>query len=369
MFILNAFPETTGLTANFSYKYFSHFNNAKMINTLDSSSITKWDAYVKKSPKATFFHLSGWKNVIESAFGHQTYFLYAENEGEITGILPLVHINSLLFGNALSSTAFCVYGGIVADDDESFRALDNKACELARELGVDHLEMRNISQQTPERPYKELYVTFRKELLEDEEKNMLAIPRKQRAVIRKGIKAGLKSEIDQNIERFYMAYSESVRNLGTPVFAKKYFSILKQEFKEQCEVLTVVDNNDQLIASVMSFYFKDEVLPYYGGGTQYARSVQGNDFMYWEVMRRALGKGVKVFDYGRSKVGTGSYRFKKHWGFEAKPLYYEYFLNKADSLPDINPLNPKYRLFIAAWKKLPLAVSQIVGPILAKDLG
>ncbi len=340
-----------------------------MIKILDDSSIQQWDEFVENSSSATFFHKAGWKEVIEKAFGHKTYFLYTEEQGKITGILPLVHIKSFLFGNSLSSCAFCVYGGIVANDKESYQQLDKKACQLAEELGVGHLEMRNQTQLTPDRPHKELYVTFRKELAEDEEKNMLAIPRKQRAVIRKGIKAGLVSEIDQEIDRFYQAYSTSVRNLGTPVFAKKYFALLKQVFKEQCEILTVLDKNGMLIASVMNFYFKDEVLPYYGGGTEYARAVQGNDFMYWEVMRRAVEKGIKVFDYGRSKEGTGSYRFKKHWGFEPKPLFYEFHLVKSDSIPDINPLNPKYQIFIAAWKRLPLSVSQVVGPWLAKDLG
>jgi len=340
-----------------------------MIKTLDDSSIQQWDEFVENSTSSTFFHKAGWKEVIEKSFGHKTYFLYTEDQGKITGILPLVHINSLLFGNSLSSCAFCVYGGILTDKEESYDELNKKACELAEQLGVDHLEMRNKTQLTPERPYKELYVTFRKELEDDEEKNMLAIPRKQRAVIRKGIKAGLQSEIDQDVDRLYQAYSESVRNLGTPVFSKKYFSILKQVFKEQCEVVTIVDKNGLLIASVMNFYFKDEVLPYYGGGTEYARAVQGNDFMYWEVMRRAVAKGIKIFDYGRSKEGTGSYRFKKHWGFEPKPLFYEFYLVKSDSIPDINPLNPKYQIFISAWKRLPLAVSQAVGPWLAKDLG
>ncbi|MDO9239183.1 MAG: GNAT family N-acetyltransferase, partial [Methylicorpusculum sp.] len=148
----------------------------------------------------------------------------------------------------------------------------------------------------------------------------------------------------------------------------KYFQILKEIFQDQCEIL-IVEKDGQLISSVMSFYFKDEVLPYYGGGTDLARAVQGNDFMYWEVMRRAVENGVKVFDYGRSKIGTGSYSFKKHWGFEPEPLFYEFHLVKAEALPDINPLNPKYQLFIAAWKKLPLAMSQFVGPWLSKDLG
>ncbi len=301
------------------------------------------------------------------AFGHKTFFLYAENDGIITGILPLVHIKSLFFGNTLVSIAPCVYGGIVASDEHSYLELDKEACRLAEELGVDCLEMRNRVQKTPERPYKKLYVSFRKELDADVETNFLAIPRKQRAMVRKGIEAGLTSVIDTTIDRIYRAYSESVRNLGTPVFSKKYFQTLKDVFADQCEVLTV-EHKGQLIASVMSFYFKDEILPYYGGGTELARELKGNDFMYWEVMRRAVEKGIKVFDYGRSKIGTGSYSFKKNWGFTPEPIFYEFYLVKSASMPDINPLNPKYQFFIAAWKHLPLTVSQWIGPWLSKDL-
>lgn len=320
------------------------------------------------SADGSFFHLSAWQQVIKQAFGHNTYYYYTEQDGEITGILPLTHVNSLLFGNSLVSNAFCVYGGIVASNDEAFAGLQSKAQQLARELGVDSLEMRSRQQHHPDWPHKELYVTFRKELDPDVEKNLNAIPRKQRAMVRAGIKAGLTSVIDDNVERLYRAYSESVRNLGTPVFPKRYFQILQDVFGESCEVLTI-EHEGQLVASVMSFYFKDEVLPYYGGGTDAARDLKGNDFMYWEVMRRAVEKGCKIFDYGRSKVGTGSYRFKKHWGFEPEPLYYEVDLVKATQIPEINPLNPKYRLFIAAWKRLPLPLSQLIGPWLAKDLG
>jgi len=338
-----------------------------MIKTLDGQNYLRWDTFVQENSDATFFHLSGWKTIIERAFGHKTYFLYVENKGKITGILPLVHINSLLFGNSLVSIAPCVYGGIVASDEQSYLELDKEACHLAEELGVDCLEMRNRVKKAPDRPHKELYVTFRKELDADVEKNFLAIPRKQRAMVRKGIEAGLSSVIDNSIDRLYRAYSESVRNLGTPVFSKKYFQALKDVFADQCEVLTV-EHNGHPIASVMSFYFKDEILPYYGGGTDLARELKGNDFMYWEVMRRAVEKGIKVFDYGRSKIGTGSYSFKKNWGFTPQPLFYEFYLVKSKAIPDINPLNPKFRLFIAAWKRLPLVVSQVVGPWLSKDL-
>ncbi len=339
------------------------------IKNLDQNGFEQWNDFVFSSDSATFFHRAEWKTVIEKSFGHTTYYFFVEDQGKIIGILPLVHIKSLLFGNSLSSCAFCVYGGIIAKNEQAYKLLDDKACELAKELKVDHVEMRNRVQLTPERPYKKLYVTFRKELADNDDANMQQIPRKQRAMVRKGIKAGLQSGVDSDVERFYAAYSESVRNLGTPVFPKKYFHILMETFQQDCEVLTIVNSENQLVASVMSFFFKDEVLPYYGGGTSLARSVQGNDFMYWEVMRRATEKGIRVFDYGRSKEGTGSYKFKRHWGFEPEPLFYEFHLVESDELPDINPLNPKYQMFIAAWKKLPLPVSQIVGPILAKDLG
>ena len=338
-----------------------------MIKTLTNDEYSRWDDFVMAHHEATFFHQAGWQQVIRKAFGHDTYYIYVENNGLITGILPLVHIKSLFFGNSLVSFAPCVYGGIVAINEESYITHDQEACRLATMLKVDYLEMRNQVQKTPERPYKELYVSFSKELDTDIEKNFLAIPRKQRAMVRKGIEAGLNSVIDTKVDRLYQAYSESVRNLGTPVFSKKYFQTLKDVFKDQCEILTVL-HNGYLVASVMNFYYKDQVLPYYGGGTELARNLKGNDFMYWEVMRRAVEKGYKVFDYGRSKIGTGSYSFKKNWGFIPKPIFYEFYLVNAKTMPDINPLNPKYRYFIAAWKHLPLAVSQWVGPWLSKDL-
>jgi FemAB-related protein (PEP-CTERM system-associated) len=338
------------------------------VKELDDGRKADWDAFVDVCPEASFFHRSGWKEVIERAFGHPMPYLYAEDAGRIAGVLPLGHVRSLLFGNALISNPFCVYGGVAAESGEAGRALEDAAVRLARERGVDYLEFRNRLARPSVRPAKSLYVTFRKSLDPDPEKNLAAVPRKQRAVIRKGTAAGLRSVVDPGVDRFYDAYAESVRNLGTPVFPKRYFALLREVFGDCCEVLTV-EHGGRAVASVMSFYFRDEVLPYYGGGTREARELKANDFMYWEVMRRAVEKGVRVFDYGRSKVGTGSYRFKTHWGFEPEPLPYEYELVKAGTVPDINPLNPKYRLFVAAWQHLPLPVSKLIGPWISRSLG
>jgi len=292
----------------------------------------------------------------------------AERDGQVCGLFPLGQVRHLLFGHSLISVPFCVAGGVLADSPEVQTALEEAAVSLARRLGVDHLEVRNEKPQRDDWLRKDsLYVGFRRELSEDHDANMQAIPRKQRAMVRKGIKAGLVGELDEGIDNLYEAYSQSVRNLGTPVFPRKHFQAIRDEFGDDVDVVTI-RHEGKVVASVMNYYFRDQVLPYYGGGISAARSLAANDFMYWEVMRRAVEKGCRSFDFGRSKVDTGSYRFKKHWGFEPEPLNYEYFLVKSAEMPDLNPNNPKYALFIKAWKKLPVGMSRMLGPWLAKGL-
>ena len=333
------------------------------------AEMQEWDSYVNAHSQATFFHLSGWKRVLEEAFGHKCHFLFAIAEGKIVGLLPLARIKSLLFGDTLVSLPFCVYGGALTDNEVVADSLTQHALNLAEGLGTDTLELRNQNETHAEWHRKELYVTFIKEIEADNEKNLLAIPKKQRAMVRKGIKAGLTSTETEGVDELFAAYSESVRNLGTPVFPKRYFKILREVFGEQCRVLTIYTAEKELVASVMSFYFRDQVLPYYGGGRANARNCYGNDFMYWELMRRSADEGIKIYDFGRSKIDTGAYRFKKHWGFIPEPLHYEVKLIRAKEIPEINPLNPKYQRFIKIWRRLPLGVANFVGPFLAKDLG
>lgn len=342
---------------------------APTIHELDPAGAAAWDAYVEGHPEASFFHRAGWKRVIEEALRHACHFLYAERDGRICGLLPLVHIKSRLFANALVSTGFCVQGGPLADDAAARQALETAAVARAEALGVDYLEFRLTEASGNDWARNDaLYVTFRKALDPDPDKNLLAIPRKQRAMVRKGIKLGLAGEIDETVERFFPVYAESVRNLGTPVLPRRFFSILKEVFGSDCEVLTVVHEGTP-VASVMSFYFRDEVLPYYGGGSAAARGVAANDFMYWAVMKQACERGCGLFDFGRSKRGTGAFDFKRHWGFEPTPLVYEYKLLRCDEPPAFNPLNPKYRAFIALWQRLPLGIASALGPFIARELG
>ena len=259
------------------------------IRTLQGDTDDDWDSFARSRPDGTFFHLSGWKPVVEQSFGHRCHYLYAVRDQRIVGILPLVHIRSRVFSNALISNAFCVYGGPLAADQESADALDLAAEDLGRSLGVEYVEYRMMRASGRDWPAnRSLYVTFRKEILPDEEANLLAIPRKQRAMVRKGIKGGLVTEADTNVDRFYRIYAESVRNHGTPVYGKRFYRTLKEVFADSCEI-DVVTKNGEPLSAVMSFAFRDEILPYYGGGSPLAReALAAFDFMYWQVMKRVL---------------------------------------------------------------------------------
>jgi FemAB-related protein (PEP-CTERM system-associated) len=343
--------------------------NTILVRPLEAGDERRWDEFVLARRDGTFFHLSGWKRVIERAFGHRTHYLLCERGGAVAGVLPLTHVRSVLFGSSLISNAFGVYGGPLASDEESLRALEDAAVKLMQSLAVPVLELRGHSASRADWPSRsDLYVTFRRSIDPSVERNLKLIPRKQRAMIRKGQSNELRSELDADIDRLYRVYAESVRNLGTPVFAKSYLRILREEFADCSDIVTVTSGG-RAVASVLNFYFRDEVLPYYGGGVHDARTLAANDFMYWEVMRRACERGFRMFDFGRSKVGTGSYAFKHNWGFEAFPLTYQFRLAPGRRVPDLNPLNPKLRLFLAAWKRLPLPIAACLGPPIVRGIG
>jgi len=337
------------------------------VKRLSHGDEKRWDDFVRGHADGTFYHLSAWKKVIGAQLRHPTYYIYVERDDSIDGVLPLARVKSWLFGDALISLPFLVYGGPVSNSDESRDALIDYAKTLAEDLGVDYLELRNRRRLT-DWPAKDKYVTFRKAIESDVDSNLMAIPRKQRAVIRKAIKTGLVAEFDERTDRLYDILSECKRNLGTPFFSNRYLACLKDTFGEDCEILTVL-HQDEILTSVMSFRFRNQILPYYGGGGMAARRFGANDFMYWKVMEDACERGVEVFDFGRSRKGTGPYNFKKYWGFEPEQLSYEFYLVRARELPEADPSSGKYKRFIDAWSRLPLPLAKLVGPPLARLLG
>ncbi|MBU2877812.1 FemAB family XrtA/PEP-CTERM system-associated protein [Aliiglaciecola lipolytica] len=330
----------------------------------------KWDDFVDSIDTGTFFHLTGWKRVIESVYGHSCHYIYATIDNTIVGVLPLVEQKSLLFGHALISTPFCVYGGVASDSEEATLFLEKQAIELAHNLGVDYLEMRYpFARNNPDLTEKCAHSSFGWELADTPEAILAGIKKKQRAVVRHSLKNDLSFRIEEDTKTAYDVYSESVRNLGTPVFPKKYFAALKQEFAENCDVLTV-EKDHKAVSSVLSFYYKNQVLPFYGGGLFDARALKSNDFMYYQLMCHALeNKQCNYFDFGRSKDDSGAFKYKRTWGMEPVALHYQFHLVKAEALPNLSPNNPKYQFFIKMWQKLPVWLSRRIGPFLSKFLG
>ncbi len=328
-----------------------------------------WNSYVHSHTQGSFFHLSNWQKVISSVFGHRCYYLIAWHGEKIAGVLPLVQVKSQLFGHALVSTPFCVYGGVLADSYEVQQALEQKACKLAEQLAVDYLELRYRHAQQNNFLLKQVHSTFGCEIAASDEAILAGVKKKQRAVIRHSLNNELAIEHGEDVDNFYHLLSTSYRNLGTPIFTKKYFAALLEHFGQDIDISIVRDSSGQASSAVMNFYYQQQVLPYYGGGNDAARALKSADFMYYQVLCHARAKGCNYFDFGRSKNDSGPYKYKKNWGMTPEPLHYYYYLVKAKELPNLSPNNPKYQLFIRLWQKLPLAVSQWLGPLLSKYLG
>jgi len=270
----------------------------------------------------------------------------------------------------LISTPWAAYGGILADNPEIAGLLLNRAREIAFAERVRFLELRHFQNDTADTALlkKDLYVTFRQELWNDPEKNYLAIPRKTRAVIREGLRAGLDFRMGETgVDAFYAVYSRNVRQLGTPVFGKNLFVNSLKEFGNEARIFSV-HLREEMVAAVVTFFYRDEILPYFGGALETYRELGVSTFMYWMLMRYGCEKGFRLYDFGRSKKGTGSYSFKKHWGMTATELPYRYLLARQPSMPDTSPLNPKFSLWIGLWRRLPLAVTNTLGPVVSRHL-
>jgi len=329
----------------------------------------RWDGFVHSHPEGSFFHLFDWQVIFPEVFGLGPHYLVAERGGALVGILPLVHQKSILFGNAFISTPFCVHGGPLTLDQAASDALDQAAMTLTKDRGAKSLEYRGRRATRPDWTAKKgLYATFTRDMAADDQQNLQLIPRKQRAVVRKALQGDLFSSIGKDVPAFFRVYSKSMRNLGTPMFPRRYFDCLLNTFPENCDIV-IIRQAYEPVSGVLNFYFKDTVLPYYGGGTAAARQNGANDLMYWEVMRNAVGRGYKRFDFGRSKAGTGAFAFKKNWGFEPNWLEYEYWLRDGGAVPEKNPTNPLYANLSKVWKKLPLPVANFIGPFLIRGLG
>ena len=336
----------------------------------DAIERARLGAWVHAHAEGTPFHLPAWSMAVARGCRQKSHYLVAERgNGDIAGVLPLTEIHSPLFGRALVSAGFGVGGGILADNPATVAELAAAAWACGARLSCPTVELRGGAHPGAGWQVDETtYLSFVRALAADDEAELLAIPRKQRAEVRRSFGNALTIETGGDAATHYALYAESVRNLGTPVFPRALFAAVLDAFGDAADVLTV-RHRGVGVASVLSLYWRGTVYPYWGGGGDAARALRANDAMYFALMRHAHARGCTRFDFGRSKAGTGAAAFKKNWGFEPEPLRYFTRAPEGVAARKVNPLDPKYSLQVRAWKRLPLWAANRLGPWIAQGLG
>ena len=337
----------------------------------DPALLARIEGFVTEMDGA-LFHCPAWLSAVEAGTGHKALGFVEEQLGAITGWLPMTKVRSRLFGNRLVSSGFGVGGGVCAGSQESAQRLAGAAQDFALREGFMQVELRGglLARGDGWEMRDDRHCGFERALEHDEAAQLLAIPRKARAEVRKALASDLKvatGRSHKDRRAHYAVYAASVRNLGTPVFPRRLFEAMLDTFAEQSDILTVFDG-DTPLASVLSFYHCGRVMPYWGGGVAAARSKRANELMYFALMNHARSRGARIFDFGRSKTQSGPYRFKKHWGFEARPLEYATWTKPGCAPKELDPRDKTYARKIELWKKLPLPIANTLGPLIARDL-
>jgi len=346
---------------------------AVVLDPAEPGLAARIEAFVADHPQGTPFHRPAWLTAVARGSGNKALVLGLQRGADLVAILPLLEVGSRLFGRVLVSSGFGVCGGVLETEPGQADELIALAEAQARQRSCPTIELRGGPLPEGRSQWSvrhDSHCGYMAELAPDEEAQLLAIPRKQRAEVRKGLAADLVVTVGSapcDRQAHYRVYAESVRNLGTPVFPKRLFGEVLGAFQDQADVLTIW-HRERPVASVLSLYHQNTVMPYWGGGTHAARQLRANDRMYFELMLHARRRGCTRFDFGRSKVNSGAGDFKKNWGFEAYPLGYASWTAPGIKPRDADPTSPRHAALIALWKKLPLPAANVLGPMIARGL-
>jgi len=323
----------------------------------------EWDAFVATMPGASGYHDFAWRGILESSFGHTPHYLAATEEGALRGVLPLVHMKSLLFGNFLVSLPFVTYGGLLARDEASTRALLQAAKELRARLGARHVELRHTGEVNLTLPAKRHKVAMVLALDGDEDVMWGGVGVKVRNQVRKAQRSGLEVVWgrEELLDDFYTVFVRNMRDLGTPVYAKSFFANVLAGLPEQTRIVLIRTNAKPAAAGLLYWHGDTLEIPWASSIRDY-NSLCPNNLMYWEAIRHGLSLGLGRFDLGRSTPGAGTFKFKAQWGAMPEPLAWHYVLPAGEALPNLTNQNPKYSLAIDMWQRLPLPVTKIIGP-------
>ena len=329
-----------------------------------------WNTYVQRHPDSDFYHVYEWRYIIEQVFSHKTFYLISTSgSGTVNGILPLVMMKSALFGNFMVSLPYLNYAGILADDIAIGRNLLAEAVTIARAQKLHHIELRHREEKQINLQAKTAKVSLILDLPGNADALMQGFKSKLRSQIRKPEKEGLTAVIGgiEQADNFYYVFSRNMRYLGTPVYDKHFFGAILAAFPNSARICTVFKEN-MPVASGFLVSYKDTVEMPWASSLREYNHLSPNMMLYWNVLSYAADNGFKKFDFGRSTPNEGTYQFKMQWGARPVQLFWHYWLSQGNALPEINPHNPKYRLFINIWQRLPLWVTNAVGPKIVRNI-
>ncbi len=340
------------------------------IESLAPEDRPHWEAYVRAARDGTFYHTLAWRDAVESAFGHEPHYLIARHEGRIVGVLPLFLVRSWIAGRLLVSVPYAVYGGAIHDDEEAATALLERAKDLADELSARCIDLRSFRAAWPDLPVVDRYVTFRKALPERVEDVLASLPRKARAAARNGRnKHGLTVEFgDHLVETVWDLYARSMKRLASPNYPIAFFRGLMDNTPKE-HVVSLVRYQGRPAAGLVTFLYKDIVLPYFSGCEASLDRYGINNVLYLSIMEWGVEHGYREFDFGRTrKENYGPYDFKRHQGFEPEPLEYQVYVPPGRQAPELTPGKGKFALAQRIYGRLPLMVTKRLGAWLARSV-
>ncbi|MBU8933972.1 MAG: FemAB family PEP-CTERM system-associated protein [candidate division Zixibacteria bacterium] len=339
------------------------------ISLAETSDAGQWDTYLANHSSRTYAHRFAWSGIFESAFSARPFYWIARQDNQVVGILPSVLLSSSIFGRFLISMPWLDYGGPLSDAIEIDIALVDRAEEKAREFQCKFVELRAISNQLPNVVEKTDKRQFHLGLSDGEESVWKSFDAKARNQVRKAEKNGLKVEFGgpELLGEFYRIFSRNMRDLGTPVWPRSLFRKIFEQFGEDTELALVHKGNKVIAAGLLVHYGDYSGVPSASAIRDYL-SLCPNNLLYWEVIKRCIERGSRVFDFGRSSEGAGTYRFKKQWLKEPKIQTWQYRLLSIDSLPELNPSNPRFRMAISIWRRMPIWLANIIGPKIVTKL-
>lgn len=329
-----------------------------------------WDEYVLGHPEAAGYHQIRWRSVVEAATGHGTLYLLARNErGQVVGVLPLVFLSSWLFGRFLVSMPFFNYGGVLADTPHAQRELLRVAVASAGELGAGHIELRHERALELPWPCRRHKVSIRMELPAQFETLWKGFPSKLRSQIRRAEREGVSVRVGgaELVDDFYRVFTRNMRDLGTPVYGRRFFDVILRSFPDEVRVCLVYQAQRPLAAGIIYGFREKLEIPWASSDRRYNR-LAPNMLLYATALEYACQQGFRVFDFGRTTPGSGPCRFKEQWGGRPTPLYWYYWLGNGGRLPDLSPEAAKYRAAARIWRRLPIALTRALGPGIVKSI-